>query len=216
MLKRYISTALLAMALLPLIGETSFAGCDCYCSKPDGTVTGKFTFPDVRDPSVYPEQCRQSCLQNTSPSTNPSGSCMRPGAGPGPLQPAPPTFNLAAICQPGPPPEDALHGSVAFLDNSRNDPGNKNVSCIPLDPGQTISNVWCNMRHTSGSDSRWCTYPAASGQPSESMCSLWEDKAWPDEFPQPSYNANTGKVSVCVSAVNWSRSINRNFQIFGK
>lgn len=204
------------MALLPLIAETSFAGCDCYCSQPDGTVKGKFTFPDVPDPSVYPGQCRQSCLQNTSPGLKPSGSCMHPVESlPSPS--TPPLFTMNGTCAPGPPPTDAIAGTTSFLDNSRNDPRNLGSSCIYLEPGQTISQVWCNMRHTSGSDSRWCTYPAASGQPSESMCGLSVDKAWPDRFHQPTVEPNHGgKISVCVGAVNWSRSINRHFQIFGK
>jgi hypothetical protein len=74
------NAALLAMC------SSAFAGCDCYCAEDDGTVIGKYTFPSVADPSVYPGQCKQSCAQYASTSgevgLKAAGSCMTQAAPP--------------------------------------------------------------------------------------------------------------------------------------
>lgn len=114
-------------------GSEAVAGCDCLCMEADGTVRGKYTFPDVPDPNVYPDQCRQSCRQHIPFPLEPWGSCMHVGF---------PQYSVD-LCTRKVRPSSGTVTTAVTLGTTTND--KLKWACVPLPPGKKEFDIWCEV-----------------------------------------------------------------------
>ncbi len=201
---------LLQFVTVTIMTSRVYAACNCDCLRPNRSVVTSQTVQNKA-------QCASACAfasQTSGQQLIQSDNCPIQSTQPS----GPPPFNIPEECTGGPPPADAISGDNIFIDHQGGASPNVNTSCAYIDPGKTVSKIWCHITNDQGSDAYWCTYPGQPGKPSEERCGLWGDtKAWPDHIFQPRVDEDhQGKTAVCARAVNFSDWANRHFQIFVK
>ncbi len=141
-------SACLAAVFLALSATTVLAGCECRCVDQSNPSAGiSFQFPSVPDPSVYPEQCRQSCAQTTIHGAVPAGSCMLGSGSP----------NLYQVdwCGGGTPPANATH-----LAGTSWNPDNPPLLCLDAAYGKQYR-TWCYV-HEDAQPNQQCVGAGSS------------------------------------------------------